>query len=113
MSRENTEVQEMSSADVGDAAAIATPVEKFPEMRALMTILQKERAAIVEVSAPLREAREKLRVEMEPLETQLRELNAQIKRVEMPRLFDIDNQIGALAKAMGGRSMQQPKIEEA
>lgn len=86
---------------------MADTTEKFPELRAMMTKLQEERAAIVAKSAPLREAREALRVEMEPLEAKLRELNASIKDVELPRLFDIDNQIGALARAMGGRSLQE------
>lgn len=80
-------------------------MEKFPELRALFDKLDTEKAEIREQSAPLRAQRDKLRAKIEPLEVQERELIRQIHAIERPRLAEIDNQLGGLAKAMGGKKL--------
>jgi len=80
-------------------------MEKFPELRALFDKLEAEKAAIRAESAPLRAARDKLLAKIQPLEAQERELIKQIHAIERPRLAEIDNQLGGLAKAMGGKQL--------
>lgn len=79
--------------------------DKYPDLWSKFQELQEEKAAILAKSGPLREERDALRAQMAPLEAQLRALDAEIKRVEQPRLFQVDNQIAALAKGMGGKRM--------
>lgn len=79
--------------------------EKFPELRALFNKLEAEKAEIRAQSAPLRAARDKLLAKIQPLEAQERELIKQINEIERPRLAEIDNQLGGLAKAMGGKKL--------
>jgi hypothetical protein len=85
---------------------MATNKEKFPDLWAQSEKLKSEKAAIQERSAGLREQREVLRRKIAPLEAQTRELDKQIKAIELPRLFEIDNQIAALARAMGAKSVK-------
>ena len=80
-------------------------MEKFPELRALFNQLEAEKAAIQAESAPLRAARDEIRAKLEPLEAQERDLIKQIHAIERPRLAEIDNQLGGLAKAMGGKKL--------
>lgn len=85
--------------------AAEKPVDKFPELRKTFNSLQAKKAAIQKKSAPLYEKREKILKELQPLEVKLREVNKQIQAIERPHLGELDNQISAIAKAMGGRSM--------
>lgn len=79
--------------------------DKFPTLAPLVEKLEKEKKAILDKSAPWREKRERLLKEIQPLEAKLREVDAKIKEIERPHLGKISNELGALAKAMGGRSM--------
>lgn len=98
--------------DVGEVPAeVLEPKEKFPELKRLQETLQAEREAILKSSATLREQREALVAEIQPLELKLQQVNKQIIAIERPRLGEIDNQLGAIAKAMGGRAMSQPATD--
>jgi uncharacterized coiled-coil DUF342 family protein len=79
--------------------------DKFPELRQAKAKLEAEKATIVEKSAPLRAERDKLAASIAPVEARMRELAEEIHAIERPRLPTIDNQLGVLARAMGGRSM--------
>lgn len=79
--------------------------EKFPALRALYDTLQAERAALVAKAAPLRTERDELLAQMAPMIKRERELIAAYRAIEQPRLAEIDTQLGALAKAMGGKAL--------
>lgn len=81
------------------------PEEKYPELMAMMQKLRSERKQIEEAAAPSRRVREQLVSQIQPLEEELRRVDAQIASIERPRLGEIDNQIAALARSMGGRAM--------
>jgi len=83
------------------------PVEKFPTLRKLQTALQEERAQIIAASATLRAQRDSLVGIIQPYELELQSVNRQIKAIELPRLAEIDNELGAIARALGGRSMSK------
>jgi hypothetical protein len=91
---------------------MATNKEKYPDLWAQSERLKSEKAAIQERSAGLRSEREALRQKVAPLEAEMRDLDKQIKAIEGPRLFDIDNQIAALARAMGARSVAHEGSKE-
>jgi peptidoglycan hydrolase CwlO-like protein len=88
-------------------ASAEKPVDKFPQLRKAMADLQAEREKILAKSAPIREKRDKLRDKMAPMEAELRAHNQQIKELEQNRVFEIDNQIAALARGMGARSLSE------
>jgi hypothetical protein len=50
---------------------------------------------------------------MQPLETQARELADQINKIERPRLGELDTEISAIARAMGGRRMSEGPAAQA
>lgn len=85
--------------------AAEKPVEKFPELRKSFDALQKKKEAIQKKSAPLHKQREALLKKIQPLEDDLREVNQKIQKIERPHLGEIDNQLSALARSMGGRAM--------
>lgn len=80
--------------------------EEFPELRKQFAALQEEKAALAAKVAPLREKRDALARQLEPMDAELRALGKKIAAIERPRMTEIDNQIGALAKVMGGRVIQ-------
>jgi chromosome segregation ATPase len=86
------------------------PADKFPTLVPLVKKLEQERNEIQKKSDPLRKQREELIKEIQPLEAKLRKLDEKIKDIERPRLPQINNEIAALAKAMGGRAMSQSNI---
>lgn len=88
-----------------------TQVEKFPELRAMMEKLNKEREEILARSEPLRRQRDILTQQIAPVLNEIKRLEREFIAIERPRLAEIDNQRGALAKAMGGRSLSQPGAE--
>lgn len=63
-----------------------------------------ERAAILARSAPLREERDRIQAEAD---ARIRALNAQIREAETG-LFDLDNEAGRLARALGGKTGPRP-----
>jgi uncharacterized coiled-coil DUF342 family protein len=84
----------------------ATTNDKFPQLRDALAGLHAEREKVVAKLAPLRDKRDKLRDELSKKEADLRALNEQLLgSPENQRLFELDNQIGALARGMGARSM--------
>lgn len=97
---------------VRQKATAVTTAEKFPQLRDAVAGLQAEREAVVAKLAPLRTKRDKLRDELSKKEADLRAMNKQLlESDENRRLFELDNQIGALARGMGARSMSQPAGE--
>lgn len=80
--------------------------EKSPELRKQFDALQAERAPLAAQVAALREKRDALARKLEPMEAELRAMAKEIAAIERPRLAELDNQIGALARAMGGRSIK-------
>lgn len=68
--------------------------------------LEREAAAIEAKAAPLREKRDALRAKLQPLEAEERELNAQIKALEQPRLSNVKNELAAVARSLGAKSIQ-------
>src|ERR1700749_397496 len=86
--------------------AAEKPVEKFPELRKSFNALQAKKEVLQKKSAPLYKEREALLKKIHPLEDELREINKKIQKIERRHLGNLDNQISAIAKAMGGRSMR-------
>lgn len=86
--------------------AVEKPVEKFPELRKSFNDLQRKKEALQKKSEPLYKERQKLLDKIQPLEVELREINKKIQKIERPHLGNLDNQISAIARAMGGRSMR-------
>lgn len=86
-------------------------MSKHPGLEAYRDALQAERAKIAAVIDPLRDERDKLTQSIEPTVRKIRELEKQMKEAqgkgkgEHSRLFEIDCELGALAKALGGKSL--------
>lgn len=80
-------------------------MSKHPELEAVKTKLEAEKAELVKKVAPLRQKREELNAKVQPLEAELRGVNQQIKALEHPRLAELDNQLSGIAKAMGAKSI--------
>lgn len=79
--------------------------DKFARLRALQEKAKKEREAVLAAVAPLHAKREALLAQIQPLEADLRTVNAEIKAAEQPALQNLGNEIAALAKAMGAKSL--------
>lgn len=87
-------------------AADAAPVEKYPELRAMFDKLRAERDGITVVLDPLRAKRDALVAAIAPQEEEIRQVGARIKEIQSGRLYELDNQIAALARAMGARGVR-------
>lgn len=83
----------------------APPIAKHSDLRALFDQLREEKEELMAVSTPLRAERDSLLASIQPTLDAIKALEKQVRVIEQPRLADLDNQIGALARAMGGRSM--------
>lgn len=83
------------------------PVEKHPELRAMFTQLQEEKAAIRAETQPLHDQYDKLAAQIAPLADKQRALAEQFHAIERPRLSEIESQLSALARALGGRRMSE------
>ena len=81
------------------------------ELRGLYESLQAEREALLAKTVSMRAERDALREKMQPLERQLQEMNKAINAIERPRLAEIDNQLGPLAVALGGKRLSQGAAE--
>jgi capsule polysaccharide export protein KpsE/RkpR len=89
-----------------DTTQVQTPsAQKHPEIRALIANLQAEKAAIQAQTAPLHARYDELAAQIAPLEAEQRTVAEQFIAIERPRLGEIDNQISALSRAIGGRFM--------
>lgn len=71
----------------------------------LMADLKEERATLVAKSSPLRKKRDALKQSIAQEEAQIYDLNQAIKQTEGSRLYELDMEIAALAKATGARTM--------
>lgn len=86
-------------------------MSKAPFLEARRDALQTERAKLMQAIEPLRDERDKLTQSIEPTVRKIRELEKQMKAAQgkgsgaHSRLFEIDCELGALAKALGGKSM--------
>lgn len=79
-------------------------LKDFPEIHAAFDKLMAKKQAIVDEAAPLRAKRDALLAQMAPLQEQERELIAQYKAIEAP-MAAIDEQLSAMARATGGKSL--------
>ena len=68
--------------------------------------LEDEKAAILARSAPLHGKRAKLLEKIQPLEAELRKVNAEIKAIEQPAIVEVGNQIAAIARAQGATTLK-------
>jgi uncharacterized coiled-coil DUF342 family protein len=91
-----------------DTPAASPSTDKFPQLRKAMDELRAEKEKILGKSGPLREQRDKLIAKIQPLDAEMRALSQQIEELEGNRPYELDNQIAALARTMGARSMSQP-----
>lgn len=82
---------------------------KYPDLWKKKEAFEAEKAAVLEKSAPLRAEREALQAEIAPAEARIREITKEIREVENNRVFELDNQISALARGMGGKSTRDPE----
>lgn len=80
-------------------------LQDHPRLHAMFLEIQKEKEALQAKSQPFRDERDKLANEIRPVEDRIRQLNAQIKEIEHPKMAELDTELSAIAKATGGRSM--------
>lgn len=66
-----------------------------------------ERDALLESTAPLRAAREPLQEEVENLTIKIKDITAQIRAVEDPKISDISGEISTIVKALNGKTGPQ------
>jgi len=84
-------------------------IEMHEDLKILMAGLQAEKAALLEKTASLHARRDELIAQIRPLEEEEREIIRQYQAIERPRLGELDDQIAALAMAMGGRRLSNPE----
>lgn len=84
---------------------------EMTEMKALQAKLQAERDEIVKAARPYREEYDEIMQELRPLEARARELSKKFREIEQPRLAEIDNQLGPIAVALGGRSLRMQDVD--
>lgn len=77
----------------------------YPEVQAAFKKLAAEREEILEAVAPLRKEQSELQVQIEALVAKQREVSAKIKKIERPRLTEIDTKLSAMARATGGLAL--------
>ena len=74
--------------------------------RELYETLLAKRAAIVKAIAPLYKKRDDLKAKIAALEVEERKASDAVKKAQAEAgLFELDKELGGLAKALGGRSM--------
>lgn len=83
---------------------------KYPRLAKRLEDLQEEREKIVKKSAPIRKKLDALHAKLEPLKGEERDLADEIAEIERPHLADIDNEIAALERAMGGAIDASPVV---
>jgi chromosome segregation ATPase len=82
---------------------------KYPTLHKMSKKLEGDREALLKKSAPLRERRDALDEQIQPLLAEQRDLNKKIHAIERPKLGEIDNELAGLARAMGARSLANPE----
>lgn len=78
--------------------------EKFPDLKIQFDHLCEQKAELEKITDPLRERIDELEQKMHPYVVEQRQLADQLKE-HLPRMAELDNQIGALARGMGARSI--------
>lgn len=82
---------------------------KYPELMAHRRKLEAERDAILAKTAGLRAQRDALNEQVQPTLGEIRDLTAEIREVEQPRLHTVLNQLAALSRAMGAHGTREAK----
>lgn len=85
-------------------------MNKSKDLDVLLSALQAEKAELQALSNPLRAERDSLLASIQPTLNQIRELEKQHKQIEQPRLAELDNQISALVRAKGARTMSSGNV---
>ena len=70
--------------------------------------LEATRKDVLAKSAKLHEQRKALLAKIQPLEAELREVNAKIKAVEQPAIREAGNELAAIARALGAKTLSNP-----
>lgn len=86
---------------------VVEKVDYSKDSRELLEKLQQRRAELGKIVDPIRAERDKIVASMAPAEAKARELAQELKKYT-PEMFELDNQISALSKVLGGKSMQTP-----
>jgi uncharacterized coiled-coil DUF342 family protein len=71
------------------------------QLRALLDDLDRQRAELLVLSAPLKAKRAELVAKIAPLEAELRDVNQKIKAIEQPKLGELLRSISGLETALG------------
>jgi hypothetical protein len=79
--------------------------EKFPELWAQKEALEKRKAEILAESASPRARKEALQRKIELLQEEVDGLVLEIRKIENPDLFVIDQEISVIARQMSGYSI--------
>jgi uncharacterized coiled-coil DUF342 family protein len=82
------------------------------DIQKLFTELKGKRDALAKKSAPLRAKRDKILEEIQPKLDEIRKLEAKYREIEQPELAGLDNQIGALARALGAKTLNATENEK-
>jgi len=77
----------------------------FPEMKELFEKLMAEKQELVAKAKPFRDEYNALHAQAEPLEVKMREAAKQFRAIEQPRMAEIDQQLSAIARSTGGKSL--------
>lgn len=67
--------------------------------------LEAERDTILKQSAALHAKRAELVAQIQPLEAKLREVDAAIDKIEQPRLREVGNELAAIARQLGAKTL--------
>jgi predicted nucleic acid-binding Zn-ribbon protein len=79
--------------------------EKFPELWAQKEALEKRKAEILAESASPRARKEALQRKIELLQEEVDGLVLEIRKIENPDLFVIDQEISVISRQMSGYSI--------
>jgi Ribonuclease G/E len=79
--------------------------ERFPELWAQKEALEKRKAEIIAESASPRARKEALQRKIELLQEEVDGLVMEIRKIENPDLFVIDQEISVIARQMSGYSI--------
>ena len=75
----------------------------FPELKAVFEKLTEEKESIREKTKSLHDEYDKLQLQFDPINAKMRELAKEWQAIERPRLIEIDTQLSAIARSIGGR----------
>lgn len=75
-----------------------------PDLRAVFEKLTEEKEGIRKKTKSLHDEYDKLQLELDPINNKMRALAAKWQAIERPRLIEIDTQLSAIARSIGGRS---------